>query len=257
MQGARLANGTRLAWASIGASGPTLLLIHGFSDTSRSFQLLAPFLDGYRLIIPDLRGHGQSANDAHGFAIADFADDVECLIAQLQLRDFAIVGHSMGALVAQELASRNVETLHAVALLAGCVETGFPADGPIASGINSWSSQADLSPGNAFFRNWYSGMESVPHFFADAVKRDALQMDFRIWQATLQSIQAYSAAGKLRDFKKPVMAISGLHDAIFGPAHTRALQAEIPHAKFISLECGHNPHWEKPQQVAALLADLA
>lgn len=257
MQSARLSNGTRLAWASLGASGPVLVLIHGFSDTSRSFQLLAPLLHGFRLIIPDLRGHGQSVSDGQSFAISDFADDVERLIAHLELRDFTIVGHSLGALVAQELASRNLGGLKALALLAGCMETGFPPDGPIVSGINRWSAQSDLSPENAFFHYWYSGMESVPPFFADEVKREALQIDFRIWQATLQSLQNYSAAGKLRDFKKPVMAVSGSHDGIFGPAHTRALQAEIPNAQFISLECGHNPHWEKPQEIARLLTGFA
>ncbi|RUW53840.1 alpha/beta hydrolase, partial [Mesorhizobium sp. M8A.F.Ca.ET.021.01.1.1] len=44
-----------IAYVEIAGAGPPLLLIHGFTDTSRSFSLLAPHLAGRRLIMPDLR----------------------------------------------------------------------------------------------------------------------------------------------------------------------------------------------------------
>ena len=55
----RLANGTRLVFVELGdPEGEPLLLLHGYTDTSRSWSIIAPHLSGYRLLIPDQRGHG-------------------------------------------------------------------------------------------------------------------------------------------------------------------------------------------------------
>ncbi|TJW78631.1 MAG: alpha/beta hydrolase, partial [Mesorhizobium sp.] len=48
--------GLDFAYVEIAGSEPPLLLVHGFTDTSRSFSLLAPHLSGRRLVMPDLRG---------------------------------------------------------------------------------------------------------------------------------------------------------------------------------------------------------
>ncbi|RUY58002.1 alpha/beta fold hydrolase, partial [Mesorhizobium sp. M7A.F.Ca.CA.001.05.1.1] len=68
-----------IAYVEITGAEPALLLVHGFTDTSRSFSLLAPYLAGRRLIMPDLRSHG-SSQAGKGCGIADFADDIAGLI---------------------------------------------------------------------------------------------------------------------------------------------------------------------------------
>ena len=55
----RLPNGVKLAYVELGnPKGPPLLLLHGYTDSSRSWSLVVPYLQEYRLLIPDQRGHG-------------------------------------------------------------------------------------------------------------------------------------------------------------------------------------------------------
>ena len=85
--------GLAMAYIEVPGAEPALLLIHGFTDTSRSFSLLAPHLAGRRLVMPDLRGHGASQAGSRTFRPADFADDIAGLIGRLRLERPVLVGH--------------------------------------------------------------------------------------------------------------------------------------------------------------------
>ncbi|WP_292412501.1 alpha/beta hydrolase, partial [Mesorhizobium sp.] len=109
--------GLDLAYVEVAGSEPPLLLVHGFTDTSRSFSLLAPHLSGRRLIMPDLRGHGASqAGD--GYRIADFAEDIAGLIRSLRLDRPVVVGHSLGGMVSMMLAARHPELIGGLVIVA-------------------------------------------------------------------------------------------------------------------------------------------
>ena len=114
-------DGLRIAYVEIPGAEPALLLVHGFTDTSRSFSLLAPHLSGRRLIIPDLRGHGGS-DAGRGCDIDDFATDLALLIRRLGLDRPVVVGHSLGAMIAIRLAAEHPESVGGLALLAGAVK---------------------------------------------------------------------------------------------------------------------------------------
>ena len=113
---ARLATGVTLAWQEHGDAGaPAVLLLHGFTDTARSF---APVVEALRrggrplrVLVPDLRGHGDSSLPAgcaaapeRCFTPAVMASDVLALMDLLGIGNAHVVGHSMGSVVAQELA---------------------------------------------------------------------------------------------------------------------------------------------------------
>ena len=98
-------------------SGPQLLLLHGYTDTSRSFQLLIEDLRRFdknvRIVAPDLRGHGESSMPDAALCKDDpkkcftpklFAEDVIALMDQLCIEKVHVAGHSMGSIIAQELA---------------------------------------------------------------------------------------------------------------------------------------------------------
>lgn len=71
-----LPNGTRLAYVELGdPAGEPLLLLHGYTDSSRSWSLTAPHLKHYRLIIPDQRGHGGADAPRCCYSLSAFADD--------------------------------------------------------------------------------------------------------------------------------------------------------------------------------------
>ncbi len=81
-------------------SGPTLLMIPGWSQTAEQFKhQITGLSQSHRVIALDMRGHGRSAKPDHGYRISRLAKDVHDVIEALDLEDVAILGHSMGCSV--------------------------------------------------------------------------------------------------------------------------------------------------------------
>ncbi len=127
-----LATGITLAYLDAGApSGAPVLFLHGYTDTSRSFagtmERLAALRPDLRLIAPDQRGHGESTLPGGSecpsapercFRMVDFAADALALLDALGIARAHVVGHSMGSLVAQEIALSHPERVFSLVLLA-------------------------------------------------------------------------------------------------------------------------------------------
>jgi pimeloyl-ACP methyl ester carboxylesterase len=129
----RIALNTGIQMSYIDKGDPTgepLILLHGYTDTSRSFQLLIEELlkirTDIRIIAPDLRGHGDSSmpdaklcskNPEKCFSQDLFAKDVVDLMDKLKVNEAALVGHSMGSVIAQNLASNYSERFSGLVLI--------------------------------------------------------------------------------------------------------------------------------------------
>uniref|UniRef100_UPI000D374578 alpha/beta fold hydrolase n=1 Tax=unclassified Variovorax TaxID=663243 RepID=UPI000D374578 len=89
----------RLSYLEAG-SGPTLVLIPGWSQTAEQYRYqLEGLASRHRVIAFDLRGHGDSDKPGRGYRIARLAADLQNALVALDLRDVTIVGHSMGSSV--------------------------------------------------------------------------------------------------------------------------------------------------------------
>src|SRR5574337_1292445 len=92
------------------AGGPTVLLLHGSTDSWRSFEALLPLLPAHwHVIAPSQRGHGRSDKGATDYGTRAFADDAAALARQLALPPLIVVGHSMGAVNGLRLAIDHPE----------------------------------------------------------------------------------------------------------------------------------------------------
>ncbi len=96
-----------------------ILLIHGMAgDASFWASTVRALGSGYRLIVPELRGHGRSALSGEGdYSIEGCADDLAAVVGELALERFVLVGHSFGASVAMELAARMPDRVAGMVLL--------------------------------------------------------------------------------------------------------------------------------------------
>ena len=93
-------NGIKLAYERRGKGMP-MALLHGYPLDHSIWAPLVPLLeDDFDLILPDLRGFGESQAVGTDFAMADYAADVAGLLGQLGIQKAAVVGHSMGGYVA-------------------------------------------------------------------------------------------------------------------------------------------------------------
>ena len=161
-----LNTGIRMSYIDKGDQrGKPLILLHGYTDTSRSFQLLIEELlkirTDIRIIAPDLRGHGDSSqpdaklcskNPEKCLSQDLFANDVVDLMNQLKINDAVLVGHSMGSVIAQNLASNYSERFSRMVLI------GTFVSGKDCVGISQFLMK-DLVEGN-----WKSILEKQTSF---------------------------------------------------------------------------------------------
>ena len=112
----------RLHWVDWGNEGaPPLLLIHGGRDHARSWDWVARDLRrDYHVIVPDLRGHGDSAWAFGGmYSMVDFVLDIAQLLEALGLFPITIVGHSLGGAIALQYTSVYPQRVRKVVAIEG------------------------------------------------------------------------------------------------------------------------------------------
>ena len=101
-------DGFRLAYDRAGA-GPPAVLLHGWPGDRRDYRQVAPRLTGLDVVVPDLRGFGESdrqlADPAAAYSAAAQARSVIALIEELGLRDVVIAGYDIGSRIAQTVAA--------------------------------------------------------------------------------------------------------------------------------------------------------
>lgn len=110
-------NGIRLHYHRTGGNKPTVILAHGVTDNSLCWTRLAKALESqFDLIMFDARGHGLSDKPESGYGAEEQARDLAGLIEELDLKKPAIVGHSMGAVVATILADNHPDYVNRLVL---------------------------------------------------------------------------------------------------------------------------------------------
>lgn len=119
--------GRRLAAKQWGqADGQPTFALHGWLDNANTFDRLAPMLPELNVVALDFAGHGFSEHRAAGVHYHSLTDiqDVLAVATELGWQQFNVVGHSMGAAIASELAATFPEQVTAAVLIDGFVATG-------------------------------------------------------------------------------------------------------------------------------------
>ncbi|OHV89608.1 alpha/beta hydrolase [Mesorhizobium sp. ORS 3428] len=246
--------GLDLAYVEVAGSGPPLVMVHGFTDTSRSFSLLVPYLAGCRLIMPDLRGHGAS-QAGEGCAIADFAADIAGLIRRLRLDRPVVIGHSLGAMVSIALAARHPQLVGGLVVVAGTLNAGFAPDHPLVAGVAAL--RDPISPADPFYDWWHACDAGVPKAFLTGLAEDASAMPAALWRAILDEIRRTDLTAEARAVRARTLIIAGGRDPLFDEAHQQSLAQALAGARLVWAEhCGHNPHWEDPAFVAQTVVEM-
>ncbi|TPL00205.1 MULTISPECIES: alpha/beta hydrolase [unclassified Mesorhizobium] len=246
--------GLDLAYVEIAGSEPPLVLVHGFTDTSRSFSLLAPHLPGRRLIMPDLRGHGAS-QAGEGCGVADFANDMAGLIRRLRLDRPVVVGHSLGGMVSIALAAQYPDLIGGLVILASTLKADFGLDHQLIDGVAAL--RDPISPSDPFYEWWHACRLGVPRAFLAGLAKDASAIPAARWRAILEEVRRTDLTAAARAIQVPTLIIAGGRDPLFGEAHQQSMAGALAGSRTIwAQDCGHNPHWEDPAFVAEAIAGM-
>lgn len=247
-----LPNGLKMAYVEAGdPRGAPLLLLHGYTDTSRSWSLMAPYLAKYRLLMPDQRGHGASDAPECCYSLSQFAFDAKLFLDALGIKDAAVVGHSLGSMVAITMAAEYPDRVRSITLI------GSTALAPVERGDwlydNALALKAPLDSESRFGKEWDAANQptAVDPAFAEAVNQEVVRIPLHVWHAVMRELASTPAGRHAADVRAPVLILSGGKDPIFDAEHHRSLLAAFPNGEaHVFQELGHNPNWEKPGEIA-------
>ncbi len=108
---------SQLAYHLYGSGFP-VVLIHGFGEDGRIWKNQINYLQtGFQLIIPDLRGSGQSTLNTHSLSIESMADDVKQILDAENISQCIMFGHSMGGYITLAFAEKYVDVLKSFGLV--------------------------------------------------------------------------------------------------------------------------------------------
>ena len=248
----QLPNGLKLAYVEAGnPSGEPLLLLHGYTDSSRSWSLVAPYLSKYRLLIPDQRGHGASDAPECCYSLSQFAFDAKLFLDALGIKQAAVAGHSLGSMVAITMAAEYPDRVRSIVLI------GSTALAPVQRGgwlyDNALALKGPLDPASQFGKDWHPANQPTPvdAAFAEEVNEEILRIPLHVWHAVMRELAATPVGRHAADVKAPVLILSGGKDPLFPSEHHRSLLTAFPNAhEQVFPELGHNPNWEQPAAVA-------
>jgi pimeloyl-ACP methyl ester carboxylesterase len=259
-----LPNGEVLAYIDMGkASGTPVVLIHGYTDNARDWVPMLPYLSkSSRLILVDIRGHGQSSKPECCYSRLDFAYDIKLLLDGLSVERADIVGHSLGSIIAQTFAEYWPERTSRVVLISstGGPPPGAPKKAPqfdFAAEIRKLKEPIEAD--SPFMIAWWDSPTPVDPDFIRRQRKDAAGIPLRVWLAVLD--QALPAENIYVDLQRtlprlqaPTLLIWGSKDPIMEEPVRQTLRKGLPHAKVKIFEgLGHNPFWEDPRGVANVI----
>lgn len=255
-QSLRLPGGVRLSYVELGdPKGPPALLLHGWTDSSRAWTIVAPYLLRHRLLILDQRGHGGSDAPACCYSPSNFAHDAKLFLDAKGIDRAAVVGHSLGSMVAQVFAVQHPERVTRLVLI------GSTALAPAKRGDWLWSNVAALSspidPASPFMRAWSPAVSPTPvdRVYLAYADPETAAVPLHVWHGVMRELVDVPVGRLAPDIAAPTLILSGGRDELFPAEHHRALAAAIPHAQArIFPELGHNLILERPSEVGPALA---
>lgn len=247
-------------------SGPTLLLLHGTGSATHSWRDLAPRLArNFRVIAPDLPGHGASVVDSgKRLSLADMVIDVHELLAALNAHVDVLVGHSAGAAIAVRMALEGRVSARTIVSLNGAL---LPFGGVIAQLFSPAAKLLAMGPWMARACAWRARRPSVMTRLLDSTGStlDArgralyaeLAGDARHVSGALTMMANWDLSELARDLPQlrlPMNLVVGSADAMIAPVQAERIAACVPRATITTMVgYGHLAHEEDPRTVARII----
>lgn len=251
-----LPSGVQIRYVERGAIDPSrvVILLHGYTDSSYSFQSLMDRLDpALQAIAIDQRGHGDSSKPGCCYAPQDFADDVVAFMTARQIKTATVVGHSMGGLVAQLVAIRAPERVSGLVIVGSTASFGNPVVEDVLKAVKELSDPIDRKFAEEFQAS--TVFKPLAAGELDRYVDVSMKVPARVWNDVLSQIVSTDLRADLRTIKARTLILWGDKDLVALREDQATLFREIPNSTLKVYEgIGHAVHWEAPDRVAADLA---
>lgn len=253
--------------------GPVLLLLHGIAGSSRAWREVIPALsDDFRVIAPDLLGHGESAKPLGDYSLGAYASGLRDLLGVLGVERATLVGQSFGGGVAMQLAYQHPEVCERLVLV---------DSGGLGRDVNPILRAATLPLAEYVMPVLFPSFvkergDAVSRFLRDRGIRSGRAAE--VWLAyrsltetenrkafvrTVRSVidpggQTVSALDRLYLASEvPTLIVWGEDDSIIPVSHAHAAHEAIPGSRLEVFDgVGHFPHVEVPERFVEVLRDF-
>ena len=234
---------------------PAAVFIHGaaFDHSVWQWQSRSLAHHGFTVLAPDLPGHGRSPGAAR-VSIGEMADWIAALLDAGGIAQAAVVGHSMGSLVALETAVKYPARVTRLALV-GTAAPMAVGDPFLAAARDDDPAAFDMEATWGHARGVLLATSPVPGTSLYGASR-ALNGRARagVLAADLAACHAYQPAlDAVRRIAMPTLVVIGRRDQMTPQKAGRALAGEIPGARILALDAGHSMMSEAPRELGAAL----
>lgn len=252
-------------------SGRPVVLIHGWPLSGRSWEKQVPALleAGYRVVTYDRRGFGESSRPTAGYEYDTLASDLHALLTQLDLRDAAIVGFSMGGgEVARYVGTHGRDRVTKAAFVAAIppfllktADNPEGVDEPVFDGIKKGIADDRLAFLAAFFRNFYN----ADVLGGKRVSEELLRLSWNIASGASPTGTLACVSAWLTDFRKdlakfdlPTLVVHGDSDRIVPlEVSGRRTHAAVKGSKLVVLkDAPHGLNWTHAEELNRALLDF-
>jgi 3-oxoadipate enol-lactonase len=247
-------NGSSIAYERRGQGMP-LVLLHGYPLDHTIWEPLLPMLEKeFDLILPDLRGFGESDVSEANPSMGDYAADVAGLLDRLDIEKAAVTGHSMGGYVA--LAFAHAYPRRVLGL--GLVSSQALADPPERKAARYQEAEHVLAHGVKDVAEGMSAkLTADPRLQARLKELVLHQLPAGLVGALRAMVERPDSTPFLPVFDFPVSIVHGLADALIPIERARAVRVAVKKGYLVEIEgAGHMPMLEAPQSTADALKNL-
>lgn len=237
------ADGTVLSYRASGpASGQTIVLCHGLAAGSLQFEADAAHFAqaGYRVLVPDLRGHGQSASPPtigpDSFSIATMADDMLAMLDHAGATSVHWVGNSLGGIIALDLVGRAPERFATLTLFGTAFALNLPSlVAPVFPLLYATLGRELLSGITAFNTTHHKPARTIIAAMARA-------FDPRVGAAISAHVRRYDLLANALAYPGPMLILVGGRDNAVNLALRPALKRIGPRPNWTVLDLPQGGH---------------
>ncbi|MDF1752553.1 MAG: alpha/beta hydrolase [Verrucomicrobiales bacterium] len=241
-----------LSYRQFGEAENCVILIHGWMTSGIVFdQILEQAeLEGFRVIVPNLRGSGMDGLDAGPFSIVQYGRDIIDLANHLQLDKFHVAGHCMGGQVAQWLGSELPTRVISLSLICSVPASGLTFPEELSEAFRN--SGKDIEVQGLILDQRSPNMTIAEH---ERLLAEAGRLSKASIAESFDALCEADFEDQLYRINSPTLVLATTDD----PTISKELQkmtvaGSIKNARFDVLEgCGHYPQCEKPAEIAGCL----
>jgi non-heme chloroperoxidase len=235
------------------AEGVPVVLLHGITDSWRSFEPVLPYLPrSIRAFALTQRGHGDASRPPADYHPRDFAADVAAFLDSQGLESAVIAGHSMGSTVALRFALDWPERTLGLVPMGTFVRY---QTNPVMvefweSVVSGLTDPIDRGVAREFQESTLAG--PIPVAFLETAIAESLKVPARVWRDGFAGLLEDEHVTRLSDIAAPTLLVWGDQDAFVPESDQETLLRTIVGSRLeIYRGTGHAVHWEEPARFAA------